>query len=235
MATAIAPTSPQQAELRIEGDPDPIVCWFNPTEYGVTKSNKWEVKPVAGRPLPDVQFGGGDARQLTLSLLFDASDSPNQDVVAVCNRLFKLMEVNPTLTPGGSGGSRNDGRPPKVTFAWGRVLTFQAVVTQLGLQFTLFRPDGTPIRAQASITLVQVEAALQMSSAASSAKRQNPTTTGVAGRSAHVVRAGDSLASIAYAAYDDPTRWREIALANGVDDPLRLEPGTLLAIPGERP
>ena len=37
--------------------------------------------------------------------------------------------------------------------------------------------------------------------------------------------------SIAYAAYGDPTRWRAIAEANGIDDPLRLRRGTALTIP----
>ena len=39
------------------------------------------------------------------------------------------------------------------------------------------------------------------------------------------------LAVIAYAAYGDPTRWRLIAEANGIDDPLRLRRGTPLTIP----
>ena len=47
----------------------------------------------------------------------------------------------------------------------------------------------------------------------------------------HVVRDGDSLQSIAYAAYGDPTQWRSIAIANGIDDPMRLRRGTALSIP----
>jgi nucleoid-associated protein YgaU len=47
------------------------------------------------------------------------------------------------------------------------------------------------------------------------------------------VRAGDSLASIAQAHLGDPTRWRAIAEVNGIDDPLRLMPGTTLTVPLE--
>ena len=47
----------------------------------------------------------------------------------------------------------------------------------------------------------------------------------------HLVREGDSLASIAFAAYGDPTLWRTIAEANEIDDPLRLPRGRALAIP----
>ena len=64
-----------------------------------------------------------------------------------------------------------------------------------------------------------------------SLKRQNPTTTGIAGLRSHYVRDGDSLASIAYAAYGDATKWRVIAEANGIDDPVKLRRGTMLSIP----
>jgi nucleoid-associated protein YgaU len=47
----------------------------------------------------------------------------------------------------------------------------------------------------------------------------------------HVVRDGDSLQSIAYAMYGDPTRWRTIAEANGIDDPLAVRRGRTLSIP----
>ena len=59
---------------------------------------------------------------------------------------------------------------------------------------------------------------------------QNPTTRGEVMR-AHVVRDGDTLQSIAFSAYRDATRWRAIAEANDIDDPLRLERGQALAIP----
>jgi nucleoid-associated protein YgaU len=45
------------------------------------------------------------------------------------------------------------------------------------------------------------------------------------------VRDGDSLPSIAYEAYGDATRWRVIAEANGIDDPMRLRRGSELTIP----
>jgi nucleoid-associated protein YgaU len=45
------------------------------------------------------------------------------------------------------------------------------------------------------------------------------------------VRDGDTLPGIAYDAYADPTCWRAIADANGVEDPLRLKRGTELTIP----
>ena len=47
----------------------------------------------------------------------------------------------------------------------------------------------------------------------------------------HTVTDGDSLPSVAYKNYGDATRWRTIAEANGIDDPLALRRGHQLTIP----
>ncbi len=221
------PDGYQQAFLEIEGqEGDHLICWFNPKEYSVSKTNNWTVKSRVGASLPDVQFTGGNPRELTLELFFDAGDSPSKDVVAVCNRLLKMMEADTKLGRGKSG------RPPKVTFGWGGVISFKAVAKSLAVKFTLFKANGTPLRAVATVSFVQIENALQLTSSSSDAKRQNPTTMGFAGLSSHTVRDGDSLQSIAFAVYGDATRWRTIAEANGIDDPLRLRRGAVLSIPG---
>jgi nucleoid-associated protein YgaU len=47
----------------------------------------------------------------------------------------------------------------------------------------------------------------------------------------HKVIAGDSLASIAFREYGDPAKWRPLAAANNIDDPIRLCVGTTLIVP----
>jgi len=47
----------------------------------------------------------------------------------------------------------------------------------------------------------------------------------------YVIQSGDSLASIAQEVYGDPTRWREIARANDLDEPYALTVGESLRIP----
>lgn len=51
----------------------------------------------------------------------------------------------------------------------------------------------------------------------------------------HVVQEGETLDRLAAKYYSDSTKWRIIAAANGIDDPLRVETGTELVIPAREP
>jgi nucleoid-associated protein YgaU len=135
------------------------------------------------------------------------------------------MEVDSALSAG-----RNQARPPSVTFSWGYHRSFKAVCRRLSVQFTLFRPDGTPVRAMAQLELVQIEKDL-LTPRAAPPPPQNPTTRATRRLGAHIVQDGDSLQSIAYQHYRDPSRWRLIAEENGLDDPVRLSRGSTLSIP----
>ena len=204
----------QRAKLEIEGG-DAFECLFNPQSYVVSKTNVWNFKPSTGVDVPDGEFGGGLPQRTNLSLLLDVSLlGPDESVKDAADKLFKMMESS----AGGGGG----GAPPKVTFRWGSVGLPKSVPVSLTIQYILFHPNGEPIRATVDLELAQAEQAQQ---------GQNPTTRAIAGLRVHRVLDGDSLQSIAYDAYGDPTRWRPIAEANGIDDPLRLRRGTELTIP----
>jgi hypothetical protein len=233
MASTSAPpplTGFAHATLEFEGE-QPLDCWFNPKEYTIQKQNKWTTPEVQGKDLPIAEFGGGGPRKLNLDLLFDGTDS-DLDVQAVADRLFRMMDINTAL---GSGKGKNSGRPPTVLFRWGRQVMAKAVVESLSVQYLLFRQDGRPLRAQVKLALTQVNQAKDPSSrkggGGGGSKGTNPTTRAMPGIASHSVRDGDSLPSIAYAHYRDPTRWRPIADANGIDDPLHLRRGTTLTIP----
>lgn len=221
-----------KARLRIEGG-EVIECWFNPKEYTVAKQNQWKIDPVTGTSLPTAQFGGGQGQKLQLDLLFDATEREEGDVRVITDKLFHAMEAQSAFATG-----TNSARPPTIEFEWGMTSTFKAVADSLSVQFTLFRSDGVPIRAQAKLSLIQVAAAVGKSTkkaggarAPGTAPGTNPTTRGIAGLRSHVVRDGDSLQGIAFASYGDPTLWRRIAVANDIDDPMRLARGTILSIP----
>jgi hypothetical protein len=114
------------------------------------------------------------------------------------------------------------GSSPLVVFVWGDFISPVSYVTDINLKFTRFNAGGQPIRAEGSIQLQQypVYDALQ-----------NPTSGGEMPRKSALVHEADTLAHIAYRSYRSPSRWRDVAMANDIDDPLRVGPGRKLLIP----
>jgi nucleoid-associated protein YgaU len=101
---------------------------------------------------------------------------------------------------------------------------FDGVISSYSERFTLFLPDGTPVRAVVDLTLSESRDGAYLA-------RQNPTSGGVGGDRVWVVREGDTLPWIAFSEYRDATEWRSIADANRLTNVRHLIPGTVLVIP----
>jgi nucleoid-associated protein YgaU len=118
-------------------------------------------------------------------------------------------------------------KPPLVTFQWGPpavAFMYDCYVVGVTANYTRFAPTGIPVRAEVDIRLQQQPSLLGILST-------NPTSGGLPGRRAHTVTSGESLAGIATATYGSPGRWRAIAAANGIEDPLRVRAGDRIYLP----
>ncbi len=196
-----------------------IDCMFRPREYTFSKSNSWTQVPAKGKNTPTLEFGGGQPATLSLELFFDTYENGRDVRKEYTNAIWDLTMVNPQT----KDAKTHKGRPPICEFRWGSMWSFKAVITQISQKFTLFLPDGTPVRATLNVTFQQVEDEGVF-------PRQNPTTGGGYGYRARVVREGDSIDWIAYDEYGDSVMWRFIADTNNLDNPARLRPGQVLAI-----
>ena len=195
-----------------------VVFQFNPKEVTITKSAKWERKPSkAAKNAPPVQFLGADPAKMTLEMFFDATAARDGSVVVAVESLLACCV--PTKE---SLGHKN-GSPPIVVLHWGTTSSFPAVVSSVSAKFTLFSSDGTPIRAVCSVSLEEMPG--------EEFRKQNPTSGSYDVHRIYRTVAGDSLASVAFAEYGDPTAWRPLAAFNAIDDPLRMPAGTVLLLP----
>ncbi len=195
-----------------------VDCMFNPYEYTVTKVNTYEEKSRNNSDVPQVEFKKAGPQMLRLKLFFDTYES-GEDVSLTTNRLWKLME---SKTRQENNRTRKI-PPPEVAFEWG-VFRFVAVITRMSQKFTLFQPDGTPVRAEVDVVFTQHKDLNDY-------PRQNPTSGAENSERIWRVVAGERLDTIAHAVYGDATRWPEIAAHNNLRDPLALRPGTRLKIP----
>jgi hypothetical protein len=206
-----------KASIRSTSGGDELHCAFNPSEYTISKSAEWRGTPSSGaRTAPTPEFVGTRPRNLRMKLLFDAWASGEDSVGAAVDQLLEWC--NPTSS------SITQGRPspPILAFAWGQNAFFDAYLQSVDAQYTMFKPDGTPLRATVTVALVEVP---------NEPAGQNPTSGSRAGRRTVRLVAGESLHSIAYREYGSAELWRGLAAENGIDDPLRVRPGTSINIP----
>ena len=216
------PASGELSKATISNLDDPgaqaIEVLFNPTEYSMSKSNTWQKVKIVGSNVPRLEFTSGGATSLSMDLLFDTYES-GDDVRDHTGKIYDLTKIEPKTVDKTSGV----GRPPKCMFSWGKVFNFAAVITSVSVQYTLFKSDGTPVRARLSLSLEECEDDTKKSP-------QNPTSQGTMGETIHVVRPGDTIDWIAYEELGDSALWRHIADDNNLDNPMDLRPGQVLGI-----
>ena len=190
---------------------------FNPKELTLTKTAKWCKNPKAGAKKTGVQqFLGAEPAKLSVEMFLDASRKMDDSVVKAVEQLFSCC------VPAKGTTEKQKPSPPWVRFHWGAIVGFPAHIKSVSVKYTLFTPGGTPVRAVCTV---------QMEEMGGEAKGQNPTSGALAARSVHTMVDGDSLPSVAYAEYGDPTLWRVLAEANDIDDPMRLPAGRPLLVP----
>lgn len=195
-----------------------VDCMFNPFEYTVAKTNTYEQKSRNNSDVPEVEFKSAGPQSLKLTLVFDTYEK-DEDVSLKTRDLWKLMESKTRQ----EGSRTNKVPPPEVAFEWG-VFKFVSVITAMTQKFTLFKQDGTPVRAKVDVTFTQHKDLEDY-------KNQNPTSGGGPIERIRTVIAGDRLDTIAFTSYGDATKWRQIAEHNKIDNPFALRPGQQIAIP----
>jgi nucleoid-associated protein YgaU len=100
---------------------------------------------------------------------------------------------------------------------------FHCVLESVRQKFTLFSPDGVPLRATLTVTLREYKT---LKNQLDELHLASPDRTHV-----HVLQQGETLAAVSARYYDTPADWREVAAENALDDPRRLAPGLFLDVP----
>ena len=112
--------------------------------------------------------------------------------------------------------------PFYLKLSWGKLL-FQCRLSQLNINYTLFKPDGTPLRARAHAVFIGFndEATLALK-----ANKSSPDLSHVL-----TVRAGDTLPLMCFQTYGNSAYYVQVARVNGLSDFRNLVIGTQLLFP----
>lgn len=208
---------------------DPIEVDYNPTDLSFGQAATYADINIPGLDAPILQFVRGSTETLSLELFFDTTDSGTgsaaEPVTLKVDPFYQMVRISGDLHT-----------PPIVRVVWGThfpglrndqsvrpVPAFDCVVISCNRKFTLFNPDGIPLRAVVTLALREYRT---LEEQLRSLNLQSSDHTRV-----HVVQEGEDLPLIAYEAYGKASQWRTIAEANNIDNPRALSPGTVLSLP----
>lgn len=213
-------TVPEKAVIEVEGRSknEWIKVMFNPESYQLSQSASYGEKKIPGLDGPVSQFIAGESMTLDMTLYFDTYQPPTPEkgeggtsVAAKVAELTALMKIDGSLH-----------RPPHVSFCWGK-LKFYGYVASVKASYTMFLSDGTPVRAKADVSLKSL---LDAAESKRQAPPESPDRTKL-----RVLHESEQLWHYAWQEYGDAERWREIAVQNGIDNPLAVEAGMVLTLP----
>jgi hypothetical protein len=215
-----------------------IPLMYNPTELSFDKGAQIAEISIPGLDAPLLQYVRGQTERLTLELFADSTEDGMgagllgaKSVTEYTDKIFRLIKIEP---------SRH--APPICEFVWsdkfpGASLStvsapdagnqnrngFPCIVESVRQRFTLFSPDGVPLRATLTVALREFK---RLDQQEHQTNKHSPDRA-----QAHVVQQGDTLSAIAARFYGRPDEWRAIATGNRIEDPRRLAPGQALAVP----
>ena len=196
-------------------------------EAGLPEVKRGEVAIVATELATNLARYGRDGR-----VILQVSTEPGMglgatSVTSLTDKVFQLARIDPDLHA-----------PPIVTFIWNHHLagdsldvrlggqnrdSFKGVIESIRQKFTLFSPEGIPLRATLNVVLREYRT---LDEQLTQLNLKSPDRT-----RSHTVRGGETLSAIATEEWERPEEWRRIADENAIEDPRRLRPGAFLDIP----
>jgi hypothetical protein len=111
-------------------------------------------------------------------------------------------------------------RPPFVLVVWGSDINFKGLLSNVDINYTLFLPNGDPLRVKVSATFKKSETDQQR------AKAQSPDLT-----KSRQVKLGDRLDLLTNDQYNDPGYFLQVGRANNLVTVRRLPVGKTLYFP----
>lgn len=225
---ALGLIKPDKAKLIIDKDdpnkpdvgPHEIEFMFNPTEYSITQPVTINPNNATSKPGGHPTYGGAGPMTVNMTLFLDDYSSAKGDVTPKITTLLNWTKptkksLGPPVAP----------CAPIVKFVWGgnpQLEAFKGFLSNVNVTYTVFRKDGRPVQAKVVISILGWQ---------DPPTQTNPTSHAANSRRTHLTIEGDTLQSVAFGEFGKPIYWRAIAELNGIDDPLRVTPGTTLLIP----
>jgi hypothetical protein len=207
---------------------------INPEGYSITYGTATSDQTAQGSSEVISKFKSRSAQTLSFKFLFDGTGiikksdgilSGLASGLAIPGLNAKPTDVVEMLSKFKQVVYDYDGKthePPYVQIQWG-VLLYNCRLTYMTVNFKLFKPDGTPLRAEADCFF---EGVVDEQKLAGIENKQSPDLTHI-----RTVKEGDTLSLMCYSEYGDSKYYYQVAQFNNLIDFKNLTAGTKLLFP----
>ena len=150
-------TIPTTTKLKIvsldEGDLQ-VEAQYNPKELQVDRTVPWQPHAKNNADGLQLEFTGGQGREIGIELFFDGYETDGEvGQTTVADLVDKLNQMASVRKPTSKIDAER--RPHHCFIIWGGLIkdktTFQCVITSVSTKYTMFKPDGTPLRATCTV------------------------------------------------------------------------------------
>jgi hypothetical protein len=202
---------------------DTLSLWINPEKYTRTYKICYNDRTAQGSSGGSPDFNRIPSEKMKLELVFDGTGVVSGALPGIVP--FTEDGIADQITKFKKLVFDYDGRihsPKFLRLVWA-TLIFRCRLTELALTYTLFKPDGTPLRARGDATFLHFTSEKLK---ALEASNQSADVTHVL-----TVKAGDTLPLLCFQVYGASERYPGVAAANGLTDFRDLRPGSQLVFP----
>jgi len=198
---------------------DPFLVTINPQKYSHGYKIKYTDPQAQGSSGGSPNFNKVPSESVSFELVFDGTGVVPPPTPSAAPDVGKQVDAFKALIFGYDGQIHST---KFLVLAWGTLL-FKCRMTELKLDYTLFKPDGAPLRATATASFVgyndEAELALQ-------ANKSSPDLSHLV-----TVKAGDTLPLLCWDVYGTSAYYVQVARANGLSGFRYIPPGTRLLFP----
>lgn len=200
-----------------------LTVWINPASYTRTQCINLNNTIEQGDSGASPNFASIGNEEISFDLTFDATGvipspiagetaTPADGIVGPLTAFRRLVfKYNGDIH-----------RPNFVMISWAQ-LQFQGILKSLSVTYTLFMPNGTPLRAKAAVVFNDFTDRIRLEKEAG---KNSPDMSHLV-----TVKAGDTLPQLCHRIYGSSLLYLQIAEINDLINFRRLEPGTQLVFP----
>lgn len=187
---------------------------FNPTSYAQKYETEYEAAEGKGATGSTQKFVRIKPQDYVFEFIIDGTgvSSEKKEVSKVIEEFLKLTAETVPDTH----------RPPFLKISWGNLIC-DCILKSANVTYTLFKPDGNPLRAKVNATFAEC---IEDKKRVRKDGHKSPDVT-----HQRQVQEGDTLTLMAYRIYGDPSYYLKVARFNQLRNFRKLQVGSMIRFP----